>query len=262
MASVAGHFGEWLQGRLGPEGPLALVTVACPALSVRADFTAGERFDITQTPQILPQDQALAFLAAIHAARGHYTLTADMPPGGGAGASTAALLALAEAGGVAPATVTAVCLAAEGASDPLMLPAPDAVLWAPREGRVLADLAPLPQAEIIGGFWGPPTPTDPADQVFPDVSDLAAQIKNPVPLQTLAEIASSSATRTTALRGPAKDPTASLAQSLGALGWLRAHTGSARGLIFAPGAAPADAQETLRAAGFAATLRFFTGGRP
>ena len=35
MIEVRGHFGEWLQGRLGPGGPLALVTVACPALAVR-----------------------------------------------------------------------------------------------------------------------------------------------------------------------------------------------------------------------------------
>ena len=42
MAEVAGHFGEWIQGRLGPDGPLALVTVACPALSVRAVREDGD----------------------------------------------------------------------------------------------------------------------------------------------------------------------------------------------------------------------------
>ena len=37
----------------------------------------------------------------------------------------------------------------------------------------------------------------------------------------------------------------------GALGHLRAHTGSARGLIFAPGTAPAGVADALRAAGLA-----------
>ncbi|TCP38104.1 hypothetical protein EV662_12129, partial [Rhodovulum marinum] len=35
-ACVAGHFGEFLQGRLGPDGPVVLVTLPCPALAVRA----------------------------------------------------------------------------------------------------------------------------------------------------------------------------------------------------------------------------------
>jgi len=33
---VAGHFGEWLQGRLGAEGPVGLVTLACAAVRVHA----------------------------------------------------------------------------------------------------------------------------------------------------------------------------------------------------------------------------------
>ena len=39
VARVAGHFGEFLQGRLGAEGPVALVTLPCPALRCRQ--TAG-----------------------------------------------------------------------------------------------------------------------------------------------------------------------------------------------------------------------------
>ena len=35
MPFVAGHFGEWLQGRLGPDGPVALVTLPCPVRACR-----------------------------------------------------------------------------------------------------------------------------------------------------------------------------------------------------------------------------------
>ena len=40
-AWVAGHFGEWLQGRIGPDGPVALVTLACPALGVEVRLAEG-----------------------------------------------------------------------------------------------------------------------------------------------------------------------------------------------------------------------------
>jgi hypothetical protein len=63
------------------------------------------------------------------------------------------------------------------------------------------------------------------------------------------------------MRGPAGDPTPGLARDLGALGWLRAHTGAARGLIFAPGTVPRGAHDALRAAGLRALVRFRGGGR-
>jgi hypothetical protein len=78
-------------------------------------------------------------------------------------------------------------------------------------------------------------------------------------LAPLARIASESSARTTALRGPGDDPTAALAARLGALGHARAHTGSARALIFPPGEAPARAEAALRAAGYSGILRFRTG---
>ena len=37
----SGHFGELLQGRLGADGPLALVTLPAPGLRVTARFTPG-----------------------------------------------------------------------------------------------------------------------------------------------------------------------------------------------------------------------------
>jgi uncharacterized protein involved in propanediol utilization len=216
--------------------------------------------ELQQDPVILDLPRASAFLDSIGGQHGVFSLTGNMPAGGGAGASTAALVALAGAAGAADAELAAACLAAEGASDPLMLPRPDAALWAPREGRVLTPLPPLPPAEIIGGFWGAPLATAPKDLRFPDVSDLIPALQTPLNLPDLACIATQSAHRCTAMRGPDGDPTADLARELGALGYLRAHTGSARGLIFAPGGVPASAEPALQAAGYNHVLRFQTGG--
>lgn len=260
-ARVAGHFGEWLQGRLGPKGPLVLVTVACPALGVSAWRLGQGPLALVQERQVLTPARASDFLTRIGAPPGVFRLQADMPPGGGAGASTAALLALAAISGQGGAALAGACLAVEGASDPLMLPVPDAVLWAPREARVVAPIPPLPQVEVIGGFRGAPQVTDPADLDFPDVSDLVTRLQRSCDAATLAGIASESARCCTALRGPGDDPCAALANDLGALGHVRAHTGSARGLIFAPGTVPDSAEAALAEAGLTEVLRFRTGHR-
>ena len=247
-----GHFGEWMQGRLGPDGPLALITLACPLPPVEPAAGAGP---------LLDPARIATFCAALGINDPGVGLTARMPLGGGTGTSTAALLQIARAAGVSdPATLAAACLIAEGASDPLMLPRPDAVLWAPREGRVINTIAPPPMAEIVGGFWGPPIPTDAADQDFPDILDLVRAWGADSSLPHCAELASVSARRTTARRGPSGDPTASLAADLGALGWARAHTGSARALIYAPGTVPAGTKAALAETGLTGTLRFVTGG--
>ncbi|WP_319800442.1 hypothetical protein [Pararhodobacter zhoushanensis] len=39
---VAGHFGELMQGRLGSEGPVVLVSLPCPALSVEIGGTGDD----------------------------------------------------------------------------------------------------------------------------------------------------------------------------------------------------------------------------
>ena len=118
----------------------------------------------------------------------------------------------------------------------------------------------MPRSEIVGGFWGGAVRTDPADSDFADVSDLVDRLRRPVDLPELAALATQSAQRCSALRGPKDDPTADLANALGALGYLRAHTGSARGLIFAPGTVPGDAMARLGAAGFRQPVQFLTGG--
>ena len=253
VTRVAGHLGEWLQGRLGPAGPVALITLCCPALGVATCAPPGRL--------AVPPAARARFARALGVPLPDLGLSADMPPGGGAGVSTAALVALARAAGVVdPARVAAACLAVEGATDPLMLPRPDAVLWAPREARALSDVPQPGRAEIVGGFLGPVERTDPSDDRFPDISDLVARwCEGPRTLRAQAALAAVSAERTTALRGPADDPVARLARDLGALGHVRAHTGSARGLVFSPGTAPAAALEALASLGATGVIGFATG---
>lgn len=259
MVFVAGHLGEWLQGRLGPGGPLALITLACPRYGVRVTRRDGP-FVVTGAGALLDPARGGALLTRLgRPLEGRFQVVADFPPGGGAGMSTAALVALARAAG-ATEGLEAACLAVEGASDPLMLDRPDAALWAPRAGQVLRVLPPPPRCEVLGGFFGPPLRTDPADLAFPDIADLVAEWRPEAGLAHRARLASLSAERCTALRGPSDDPMAELARETGASGHARAHTGSARALLFAPGQVPDHAAEAMRAAGLTGICRFVTGG--
>jgi uncharacterized protein involved in propanediol utilization len=164
---VSGHFGELLQGRMGTDGPLALISLPCPPLYVTAQGTLGRSLSIHTAGgrALISPARAGQFLAQL----GLYLparviLRANMPLGAGAGVSTATLVALARLAGWRgdALTLARACVLAEGASDPLMLPAPERVLWASREGRVLAHLPALPAFDILGGFWGPPHPHKPA----------------------------------------------------------------------------------------------------
>ncbi|WP_254694587.1 propanediol utilization protein [Alloyangia pacifica] len=255
---VEGHFGEWIQGRMGKGGPVALVTVRCPALTVRAPGEGELPFS---------RGQLASFAAQLGIAPRFPGTVRTAPLGGGAGASTATLVALARAAGVTVSAerLAAACLAVEGASDPLMFPRPDALLWASREGRILREMPAPPACHILGGFWGAPHRTDPGDENFDDIADLvdawdAAVTRGDLP--ACARLASASARRCTARRSPClalSDPLPELARELGALGWLRAHTGSARGLIFAPGTLPAQGAAALAEAGLTGVLTFGTG---
>ncbi|MDD9728413.1 propanediol utilization protein [Mameliella sp. AT18] len=259
MVFVAGHFGEWLQGRLGPDGPVALVTLACPDRGVRVTRHGDGPLRVSGTPEVLAPDMVQGFLTALGVTlEGQVTITPDFPPGGGAGMSTAALVALGRLAGKDGAEVARACLQIEGASDPLMWPGCDGLLWASRRAEVLDALGPVPHCEILGGFLGAPERTDPNDMRFPDVADLVADWPGSG-LAGKAALASESARRCTALRGPADDPTESLARDLGALGHARAHTGPARALIYAPGTLPDEAEAQMRAAGYAGVFRFMTG---
>ncbi|SIO32723.1 threonine kinase [Rhodovulum sp. ES.010] len=266
-ARVTGHFGELLQGRLGPTGTVALVTLPCPALAVSAHWAPANGFGLWQGARpVLTRGQVRAVFDALGAGppRGRLRLRAEMPPGGGAGASTAALLATMRclAGGALPADAeAALCLSQEGATDPLMLAQPGCALWAPRMARILGHLPPLPALEVVGGFAGPGRRTDPADTRFADISDLVEAWGRAGARETLAALATESARRNHALRGgPDLAPLMEAARQLGALGVAVAHTGTAQALLFTPGAVPADAAGTLRALGLSAIARFRTGG--
>lgn len=269
---VAGHFGEFLQGRLGAEGPVALVTLPCPVLAIRCDWRAGP-FALHRTgPVAIGPRAALALLRRLGLpARAAFRLSGPLPPGGGAGASTAARIALARAAADAAelpvpdaGALARACVESEGASDPLMYPAPGRLLWASRAGEVIATLPPPPPLDVIGGFFGPGRPTDPRDHDFPDIADLATAWPRAVAdADAAARLASESARRLLRHRHPGlTDPTEALADRLGALGFAIAHTGSARALLFRPGEVPAAATAALRAAGFEKVTRFRAGGSP
>jgi len=266
-ATVAGHFGEFLQGRMGADGPVVLITLPCSAARTEAHWTPARPFHLFQPGAPLLSGPAVRrILAARPAAplRGAIRLSANMPAGGGTGTSTAAILALAACrGGLAREALTRLCLAIEGASDPLMFPDPATRLWASREGRSLRPMPAPPMFRVLGGFHGPPRRTDAADMRFADISDLVGDWQAAAARgdrAALARIATASARRNTALRGgPALAPLERIAARTGALGLAAAHTGSARALLYAPDRGdPGAARALLRSTGLARILAFTT----
>lgn len=261
------HFGEWLQGRLGPKGPVALITLQPLGVALRASLyrNAGLRVTVPQTGAGFPVAPHLLrrFLRDLGLPpRGRFLLHPAFPPGLGTGASTAALIAMAKLAGYggAPEPLARACLAAEGASDPLMFSQPDRLLWASRRGGVLEVLPPVPRAVLLTGFFGPALPTRAADQDYDDIADLVSRWRHATGLADCAAIARDSARRCLARRGPADDPTDRLAADLGALGWAMSHSGAARALIFAPGTLPRHGAERLREAGLRNIRWLATGG--
>ena len=236
-ARVPGHFGEWMQGRLGPDGPVALVTLACPALGVVAPGS-GPGIDRLFPPRAVAGFARALGLGAV-AGRG-LTPTCRWARGPGPRPPVWWRARGRRDGTATPLALARACLDVEGATDPLMYPAPDRLLWAPREARVIEEMPPPPPCEIVGGYWGAPLRTDPQMMIFPDIADLVPFWRGAVArgdLAAVAGIATESARRCTARRGP-DDPMEALARDLGALGHTRAHTGTARALIFAPGKVP------------------------
>lgn len=265
--TVDGHFGELIQGRMGPSGPVALISLPCPALQLTALASPAQRLEIYSPQRVLPSQMARQFLSRL-GRRSHHriVLRSDMPPGGGSGASTAALVALAQLGEepIDPQSLAEACLDVEGATDPLMFAQPERLLWASRRARVLQNMPALPKFEVLGGFWGPMTRTAAQDRNFADISDLVPKWRSAALAQDLpglSALCSQSAARNLSLRGLANDPTPKLAASLGALGYVAAHTGAARGFIFARGTCPKEATAVLRQSGFASIVYFNAGGR-
>ena len=259
-----GHFGEWLQGRLGAGGPVVLVTLRCDKLFAQAWHEPRPTLQLNVSGPAAVSHQQLRLLLRYldRPETGRFVMSANVPQGVGAGASTAALVALGRAVGADDTQLATACLHVEKASDPLMLSRPDGVVWASRLAQVYRCHKTPPKAEIVGGYFGSPIRTDAQDDHFADISDLLAGWENATEtgnLAVIAQLATEAANRTTLLRGPSKDPSAALAHRLGALGYVRAHTGSARGFIFAPGYVPTNAQTMLRDAGLHGITNFVTG---
>jgi uncharacterized protein involved in propanediol utilization len=234
---------------------VALVTLACPVLQVRVS---------PQGKTLFPDHVTRALFETLGLAPAETRLVHDMPLGGGAGASTAGLIALARTAGFTgePTDLAQACIRAEGASDPLMFAAPDQMIWASRQGNVLATTRPLPRCDIVGGFWGAPVKTDPRQSTFPDVSDLLHNWEDAVAHQDLpamAALASQSVQRCDKTLGQVS-PLSDLIPLFGALGEVRAHTGSARGLVFPPKGVPDRVRDRLNALGFKGVVEFSTGG--
>ena len=256
------HFGEWLQGRMGDAGPLALITLMPRSVSVWAKATRAQHPICRAVTHGAMDPQLLArFAAGLNTPLNtRVTLRLPFAPGLGTGMSTAGLLALAHlSGDFTPDDLAQACIAAEGASDPLMHPNPDRLLWASRQGRILAHLPPVPRAHLLTGFFGPARPTNRKDQDYDDISDLVTHWRRTTSLADKAALATQSAARCLARRGPANDPTPQLARDLGALGWATSHSGAARALIFAPGTAPPHGVAALREAGLRGVGLLATG---
>ena len=261
--SIAGHFGEFLQGQMGPTGDVVLISLPCPNLRVHLSRRAGE-FAIMQSPQqILSADQIGTLFEQCNAKYdGHFQLSHDMPAGGGAGASTAARVAFLRmlAPDLTPEEIASACFQSEGAVDPLMFPNTRQYLWASRKGLVKDTFGPLPRGRIIGGFVPHSEHTDASDNNFADISDLVTKWAEIKTLDHLANLSTISAKRNLGLRQPGYDPSLDILAKTGALGIVIAHTGSARGFIFHEDAAPTNIVDILRDSNFTHIVDFTFGG--
>lgn len=272
-ARIAGHFGELVQGRLGAEGPVALITLPCPALVTEVRFRPG--------PGPLRADEAISaktLAAARHALAelgvaepcGVLTIRRPAAPGLGAGSSTAetlgAVRAVATAHGVRlpPETEARICLEAEGAVDPLMHDRP--CLFASRQGRVLRQLPGLPAMLCVGGFAGPPRETDAGADDFAEMGatfGAAAEALAAGDLVALGKAATASAEANQARRpNPAFPALRAAAERLGAAGVALAHTGAAIALILPPDADERPARAALAEAGARDVIAWRLSGHP
>lgn len=261
---IRGHLGELIQGRLGTHGPVALITLPAPDLKLRVSHRAGP-FTLFQ-----PQGRAISrphlrdILRGLDCpVTGRFIIDCPFPVGGGGGASTATRLAIGRIlrPDLPDAALEQIVLSVEGASDPLLRAHPERLLWASRQGRVLAALPPLPRMRIVGGFDGPSLLTDPRDDHFPDIADLVAAwpaaCADPAALGALV---TQSARRTAAMRGIKIAPLLALSERLGALGCAIAHTGAARALLLPATRDPQPALDALGRLGFTHLVTYDIGG--
>ena len=269
VVRVAGHFGELVQGRLGRGGPVALVTLPCPALVTEVRFRPAPGPLETAAPDSAKLTAAAGLALRAMASPGwggRLDLRRASRPGGGAGQSTAdalgAVRAVARAFGRRPSAEeeARLCLAAEGAVDPLMHDG--AVLFASREARVVRRLGSLPPLRVVGGFAGPGVPTDPGDDGFPDMRAVFERLGRAVAAGDLDGLAA--AARASAEANQARNPNPAWAEVLragrrsGALGPVVAHTGSAIGLLLAADMPAGPVARALSGIGLEDVISFAT----
>lgn len=267
--AVPGHFGELLQGRLGPSGPVTLITLPAPQPVVSLTAIPAPAFSLHFVTGHRPVDPDMArrFLRRSGPLpRAHLAIRSHIPPGSGAGVSTAVLLGLSRLRRrlnrqptLSPEAEARHLIAAEGASDPLMFTHPARRLWASRAGQSLAALPAPPPLDIVGGLSGPPVATDPSDTRFADISDLVAAWPEATnSAEAVATLTTEAALRSTALRGGSSlDSLQEIAKQTGGLGLSIAHTGSARAILFRPGEGlQSEAARRLRALGLTGITRF------
>ncbi|MEO1331345.1 MAG: hypothetical protein AAFW46_16970 [Pseudomonadota bacterium] len=259
-----------MQGRLGVDGPVALLTLPCPRFVAEAEIVPeGSSADARPHP-LAERAAAIAARALGLGAAPRVDLRCTAPPGVGAGSSS--MIALATVRAVAasaglrlrPEIEAPLLLEIEGAVDPLMWPDAGALLWASRAARRLETFATAFRWTLVGGFDGRPQRTDPEDENFADISDLVAAFERAAEAgdrAAAAEIATQSALRNQALRPkPSFAAVRALAEELGA-GVVVAHTGSALGLLLAPNFRGARrAAEALRRLGLDAVFVDDAGG--
>lgn len=266
-ARVAGHFGEVVQGRIGARGPVALVTLPCPVLVTEVRFRPAPgplEATVADSSKLLAAARLTLGAVAPNGWGGRLEVRRASRPGSGAGQSTAdalgAVRAVAGAFGrqLAAAEEARLCLAAEGASDPLMHE--PGVLFASREARVVRSLGALPRLRVVGGFAGHGRPTDPADDDFPDMAPVFSLLAEAVAAGDARRLAA--AARRSAEANQARNPNPAWAEVLrigraaGALGPVVAHTGSAIGLLLPAGSATAAVTERLRGLGLTQVVAF------
>ena len=262
---VAGHFGELLQGRMGPDGPVVLVTLPCPVLETQVRWTLGGAFRVVGQETEMARGLATDLIAEWDLApAGQLEVTRPAATGTGAGSSTAELLATlrvmaARAGrSLGPDEEAARCHRVEGAIDPLMYPGN--VLFASRTPAVVETLPPLPPFQVVGGFAGPGQRTDPQDHDFPDMTHAVAQLKAGLAtgdVRQIAEAARISAEANQARNpNPAWDELVTVGQDAGALGPVVSHTGSAIGLILSEDMDPAPLKRELTIIGLTGVISF------
>lgn len=251
FSKATGHFGEFVQGKIGAMGPVALATAPAPHVTLRARLNP-----VVSAPLLVtgPDAGDLARKAVrrgsslVEAVQvgGRLTLSQGgrAPLGGGAGLSTLiSLTSLRAAAAAVGAVLTAeqeaaCCLAVEGASDPLMYADAGRLVWASRLGRILERTAPGARFVAVGGFDGPPVRTRADDNDFPDVADLFQAL---IDARAAGDAAQEALTATeSAKRNQRRNPKprwrelVALQQATGALGLIVAHTGSAVALLFEP----------------------------